>query len=141
MRTYSISVYRWIDLSIARTDVIAKDKVDGKFVKNMKRFVKSFASQHGLSPSFLTLNTWHAPYTNCMYINAAWYRDEVLLHAFDKSVLASGCIYSGRWGDLPLWGAKLQLIQEPRRTLNFSYEHRSHRVVVKPGRIYGRVFS
>lgn len=53
-----------------------------------------------------------------------------LVRDFMKAVDESNCIYSNRWGDMPLWGAALALINEPVRFLNVSYYHWSHKIVV-----------
>ena len=135
-----------IDLSLARTDAISEKGPDGAFVQNMKAFVRNFVFSNK-SPlltrfrSGTAIHTWRAPYTNCMFLNLNWYRSNKMLGEFDQAVLESQCIYSGRWGDLPLWGAKMLLAYEQIHVLNFSYHHLSHRVKVIPGKIYGRALS
>ena len=34
----------------------------------------------------------------------------------------SGCVYANRWGDLPLWGAFLNKLQEPMVELELPYK-------------------
>ncbi len=132
----------WVNLSGAKTDKISQ-KQEGVFVRNMRQFVIDFANRSRvvLSPGHRLIDSWSAPYTNSMYLNLTWYRNTNLLQQFKDHVLHSKCIYSGRWGDLPLWGANALLTGLPQRVLNFSYSHLSHRVKVEPFRKYSRVFS
>jgi hypothetical protein len=136
-----VAASMWIDLARAKTDVISPVKEDGIFVHNLKKFVRDFASKHSLSRTKVDVSTWKAPYTNCMFLNLNWYRSNKLLENFDKEVIKSQCIYSGRWGDLPLWGAKTLLVDTELQILNFSYQHLSHRVKISPGKKVGRPLS
>ena len=132
----------WLDLSRAKTDHISQ-KQEGVFVRNMRKFVADFANRGRviLSSRHRIIDSWSAPYTNSMYLNLTWYRSTSLLQQFKDHVLHSKCIYSGRWGDLPLWGANTLLTGLPQTVLNFTYIHLSHRVKVEPLRKYSRAFS
>ena len=138
-----VSATLWIDLSTANTDHIDKFR-DGPFTWNLKQLVRNFAVKYSLPEEMRTVESWSAPYTNVVFINLNWYRSTKLLMYFDREVLDSQCIYSGRWGDLPLWGAKVFLTDESSHLLNFTYQHLSHRVKVrafKPAKAYSRTFS
>ena len=78
------------------------------------------------SPSFTDPAQWPNPYTNVMWIRIAYARQ--MQWVFD-AVDASGCIFSNRWGDLPLWGATVRL-QGHASPLALAYEHRSHKMYV-----------
>ena len=132
MSKLHISASVWIDLRNARTDYI-RSNGDGVFVRNMSQLVREFAVENALGTEKTSVTTWRAPYTNVMWVDLNWYRSSRLLLAFDEKVIKSQCIYSGRWGDLPLWGAKVFLLSENRHNLNFTYHHLSHRIKVGPG--------
>ena len=132
MSKLHISASVWIDLIDTRTDYI-RSNGDGVFVRNMSRLVREFAVENALGTEKTSVTTWRAPYTNVMWVDLNWYRSSRLLLAFDEKVIKSQCIYSGRWGDLPLWGAKVFLLSENRHNLNFTYHHLSHRIKVGPG--------
>ena len=118
----------WQDLSADVSDLIARDKPDGFVVKGIKRMVNSYASSTNISG--FPIHTWHAPYTNVMYLNLTWLRGNDVIRRFMALVDRSQCIYSNRWGDLPLWGAAIALSQEPQSRLPLSYYHGSHKLVI-----------
>ena len=41
----------------------------------------------------------------------------------------SKCVFSNRWGDLPIWGSTLALANEPLFRWDINVEHTSHRCV------------
>ena len=45
---------------------------------------------------------WPSPYTNLMWIDLAWARSDAV-RAVLRAVNDTGCIWTNRWGDLPLW--------------------------------------
>ena len=73
-------------------------------------------------------DAWPSPYTNVMLLDVPW----VVAHfgAFRAAVNASECIFTNRWGDLPLWGVALMMYgvpyAAPERALGIWYEHGSH---------------
>ena len=56
----------------------------------------TFASQHHYTGG--TIRSWKAPYTNVMYTNLVWLRNQSIINAYTKAVVDSGCIYGNRWG-------------------------------------------
>ena len=130
---------------------------EGIVVRGLKNLTVTFAQSHGYPG---TIRSWKAPYTNVMYVNLKWLRNASTITAFTQvrlkyvclvrgrfarfcgapdavcvartcqAVVASGCIYGNRWGDLPLWGAALLLAQEPQTRLKLPYYHGSHKTYV-----------
>lgn len=69
--------------------------------------------------------TWHSPYTNVVVFNLQWARSSVIKSISDK-ILATRCIDTNRWGDLPLWGAIMTLQKIENEELPMRYYHGSH---------------
>ncbi len=75
------------------------------------------------------------PYTNCMVIDCEYFRNNHTFRKFQKKVDESSCIYSNRWGDLPLWGLVLWYFEDAQRyeeVITISYHHRSHGMSINP---------
>lgn len=79
-----------------------------------------------------------SPYTNVMMVNLKWARSENV-KALQRFVDSTQCIYSNRWGDLPLWGCTLHLLGVTSTKLDIQYYHGSHRRMVKNAEWIGRV--
>eukprot|EP01041_Mallomonas_annulata_P012328 gene12328-25936_t len=127
-----LSSTRWIELDKVNFDTISSSK-EGVVVKGLKQFARIFASQNDI---FFPDETWQAPYTNLMFIRISWLKSQTLILKFIDEVAASKCIYSNRWGDLPLWGTALRLTDVPSQYLHIPYEHGSHHMtVLQDGRI------
>lgn len=116
----------WVDLSNGTTDAI-RPVNEGIVVTGMRNLTVKYARQHNL---YEDIHSWHAPYTNVMYINLHWLRNNTIVQGFMQTVEDSQCIYSNRWGDLPLWGAAIHLAKEPRYHLKVPYYHGSHNLLV-----------
>jgi hypothetical protein len=101
---------------------------EGMVVRGLRNLTIEFARKHKI---FDTVNSWKAPYTNVMYVNLRWLRNHTIIDAYTQAVLETGCIYSNRWGDLPLWGAALLLAGEPTTKIRLAYYHGSHKVFIK----------
>ncbi len=71
------------------------------------------------------LTYWESPYTNVMMINMSWINSESV-QTIIRIVNDTNCIFYNRWGDLPLWGATVRLLEEEKEYLNLSYYHKSH---------------
>ena len=123
-----LAASRWLELDKFNFDTIAKNKQDGVVVKGLKRFLHKYIRKKSLSIDLV--HTWVAPYTNVMYLDLQWAREHTLIRDFIRAVDHSGCIYSNRWGDLPLWGAVLVLTQQPVHFLRVPYEHYSHHMTI-----------
>lgn len=53
-----------------------------------------------------------------------------LILQFMREVDLSNCFYTNRWGDMPVWGAALAIVEQQVEYLPLSYLHGSHNVVV-----------
>ena len=76
---------------------------------------------------FQEIDFFKFPYTNVVIFDADYFRSSIPYQNFVDLVDASGCIYVNRWGDLPLWGAAIQVLHinsfEDKR---IAYLHGSH---------------
>ena len=122
-----LSSTSWLDLENEKYDTISATKPDGDVVRGMKDLVNKYATRDGLSTR---IETWKAPYSNVMYMDLNWVRTTKLLQEFISAVAESDCIFSNRWGDSPLWGAAVRLLNEPYHILPIAYYHGSHHVYV-----------
>jgi len=121
----------WMNLEEEKYDTVSATKPDGDVVRGMKSMVKEIAVRHQLlSDNNNTINTWKAPYSNVMYLNLTWARDNHILTDIIHTVDSSQCIYSNRWGDSPLWGAAIRLLNQPYYLLPIAYFHGSHHVLI-----------
>jgi len=69
------------------------------------------------------------PYTNFMIVNIHKINQNSKIYEFLKMVDECGCIYSNRWGDLPIWGVILDTIMNKesyKEMKNIKYFHISH---------------
>lgn len=108
--------------------VNADTNYEGACVTGMLSAVADFTKTHDLP----RVVTWMAPYTNVFFINLHWVRSNKVIRDFMELVDTSGCIFSNRWGDLPLWGATLKLATERLVYLHMPYIHGSHHATVVP---------
>ena len=63
-----------------------------------------------------------SPFTEVSWVNLEWARSSLELTRMMADVDLSGCVYANRWGDLPLWGAFLNKLQEPMVELELPYK-------------------
>lgn len=81
--------------------------------------------------------TWDSPYTSVMWLNMKYLRQSPEYNFIRHRVEQSKCIFSSRWGDLPLWGATAQLMNYTAMNNTFvplSYKHGSLRHTINPGK-------
>lgn len=74
-------------------------------------------------------NEIKCPYTNFMIVNNNKINNNNLVKSFLNKVHNCNCIYSNRWGDLPIWGIILDMIYSKNQYLelkNIKYHHGSH---------------
>lgn len=102
---------------------------EGSVVLGMRDLTKNFATSHNISGQF---NNWKMPYTNIFYLNLQWYRNSSIIRDYTNTVLQSKCIFSNRWGDMPLWGAIAAITNQPSYVINIPYYHGSHHKKIKP---------
>ena len=123
----SFASARWIALDKVKHDTISLAS-EGMVVRGMRILTENIAVKHGL---FQQVKSWKAPYTNVFYMNLRHLRQNDIIAEYMKVVNESECIYSNRWGDMPLWGAAILLSKKPRTKLYMKYFHGSHNVLVK----------
>jgi len=69
------------------------------------------------------------PYTNLSIINIPYFINNSQISAVLNKIKVCNCIFSNRWGDLPIWGYILSYLVNPELYLedkNISYSHGSH---------------
>jgi len=132
-----ISSPAWLPLHNQRFDKISTT-YDGEVVKGMGPFVRKFI-QEKISAldggKTIVIDSWHAPYTNAMYMNLSMLfsnttREAQLIWQFLRAVDDSNCIYTNRWGDMPLWGAVLGILDHPVHFTSLAYYHWSHKTII-----------
>ena len=73
------------------------------------------------------------PYTNVIGLNLKALRENDLLQKYIKKVEIMDCIYTFRWGDLPLWGEALFYFCHPNsysKSNKIKYFHGSHNIYI-----------
>jgi len=76
------------------------------------------------------------PYTNVVGFCLSYLRNQPILHKYIESIKETKCIYTKRWGDLPLWGEAIHYILGYSALFidtNLRYFHESHYCFVNPG--------
>lgn len=71
------------------------------------------------------------PYTNVSIINIQYFRQNPIIIKLLFELNKCGCIFSNRWGDLPIWGYILNYFIQPqffKEDKSISYFHGSHNV-------------
>lgn len=69
---------------------------------------------------------WPSPATNTFYLNLTWLYSTPTVLKWMQTVEKSQCVFSNRWGDLPVWGATMALTNETRYRWDVNVEHTSH---------------
>lgn len=78
---------------------------------------------------YTNFNEIRCPYTNFMIMNVNKIKNNGLVSKFLQEVHDCNCIYSNRWGDLPIWGVILDMIfskNEYVELRDIKYYHGSH---------------
>ena len=108
------------DVMIASAEYQGPD--GAQVTDGMEELARKFAKENGLYwPSD---GVWASPLTNCLYIRMDFARSDIV-QKFQRVVDQSGCIYSNRWGDLPLWGAVMTMLKMPEHVIKLRYSHLS----------------
>jgi hypothetical protein len=75
---------------------------------------------------------WLSPYSNVMAIDVQWARQDRALRTAFRTVNETRCVWLNRWGDMPLWGATITLVNATASQLfNLDYFHASHNSYVR----------
>jgi len=95
----------------------------------LKEFSISYASSIGKDNN-LRFN--HNPYTNIFIMDADYFRSNQVFNNFSRFIDESKCIFINRWGDLPLWGIILSLMDCSIIYIasQVKYYHSSHQLKV-----------
>lgn len=78
---------------------------------------------------YKTFKEIKCPYTNFMIVNMDFLRSNEVISKILKKIDDSHGIYSGRWGDLPIWGMILSTLVDEKHyseCKKISYYHASH---------------
>jgi len=108
--------------------IYAKDFLDLQFVvKGMNEFTLEFLESQNYE-GMKKRDPW-GPYTNIIALNLDRLRLRKIIFKYIDAIDKSDCIYTYRWGDLPLWGETLHYFHEPNESKldkNLIYFHSSH---------------
>lgn len=73
------------------------------------------------------------PYTNVSIINIQYFRQNSIVQKVLQEIILCGCIFSNRWGDLPIWGYILNYLIHPhlyKQDKSICYFHGSHNTLL-----------
>ena len=103
---------------------------DKEVVVGMEEFFNNYLKNNNLTP---INNNLRCPYTNFMIINIKFFYNNDLIKDVLSKIYGSNCIFSNRWGDLPIWGYILSYLVEQKNYLedkSISYYHGSHNIQI-----------
>lgn len=102
---------------------------DKEVVVGMHSLFNNFLTRKGITP----YNNLKCPYTNCMIINIPYFNNNSIVKEVLTEIEKTNCIFSNRWGDLPIWGYILSYLVERKHYLEdktVKYYHGSHEVTL-----------
>lgn len=91
------------------------------------KLFNSFIAQNNIKPY---KNKIECPYTNFMVVNINYFNNNEQVQKILKLIKESNCIFSNRWGDLPIWGYILSYLIDEKMYLkddSIMYIHGSHK--------------
>jgi hypothetical protein len=95
-------------------------------IVGMETFFKSFMDKHNIKPK---KDSIRCPYTNMFIMDISYFkRNNTIMYLF-QSLDESNCIWSNRWGDLPIWGYILSYLIDENDYIedkDIQYKHGSH---------------
>ena len=103
-----------------------QDSDDISVTTGMKELFTDFMKKHNLNPKTEKLEF---PYTNFMVVNISYFRNNNEVKHVLQEIDKSECIFSNRWGDLPIWGYILSYLIDNKlykKDSSVSYYHGSH---------------
>jgi len=92
----------------------------------MKELFTEFMKKHSKTPKNENASF---PYTNFMVVNIPYFKNNEDVKAVLQEIDKSECIFSNRWGDLPIWGYILCYLIDKnvyKTETGVSYYHGSH---------------
>lgn len=129
------------------------DKIDKNIINNYKKDNIMFSSAYFQGPDTLDVtigmetlfnnyleknnlikkNELKCPYTNFMIINIPYFKNNKNVQNILQEIKNSNCIFSNRWGDLPIWGYILSYLIDKKYYIedkNITYKHGSHDMII-----------
>ena len=92
----------------------------------LDKFFNIFMEKNNIKPY---KNSVKCPYTNVMIVNVDYFNKNTVVQKVLKLIKETNCIFSNRWGDLPIWGYILSYLVDDKLYLKddtISYIHGSH---------------
>jgi hypothetical protein len=102
-----------------------QDNDDKEVIVGLQKLFDDYLSKTGKTKK----NELTMPYTNFMVVNIPFFRENVDVINILAEIKNSDCIFSNRWGDLPIWGYILSyFIDRPLyiEDKTVVYNHESH---------------
>jgi len=99
---------------------------DSDVTIGLKNLFDSFMDNNNIKPYKNNIN---CPYTNFMVININYFNNNETVQKVLNLIKNSNCIFSNRWGDLPIWGYILSYLIDQNMYIedkSIMYIHGSH---------------
>ena len=96
----------------------------------MKELVDNFMTKHNLKK---IKDELRCPYTNFMIVNIPYFKNNKTIQQLLDEIKKSNCIFSNRWGDLPIFGYILTYLVNPELYIedkSIKYYHDSHKIKI-----------
>jgi hypothetical protein len=98
-------------------------------IVGMENLFNNFLSENNL----LKKNELKMPYTNFMIVNIPFLNNNKVVQNILNKIKDTNCIFSNRWGDLPIWGYILSYLVDKKYFIEDSsikYYHGSHDITI-----------
>jgi len=102
---------------------------DPNVIIGMDKLFNDFLKENKLQQK----NKLRMPYTNFMIINIPFFKNNNIVQSILDKIKQTNCIFSNRWGDLPIWGYILSFFIDNAYILedkSIIYLHASHNKVI-----------
>ena len=102
---------------------------DPNVIIGMDKLFNDFLKENKLQQK----NKLRMPYTNFMIINIPFFKNNNIVQSILDKIKQTNCIFSNRWGDLPIWGYILSFFIDNAYILedkSIIYFHASHNKVI-----------
>jgi len=97
-------------------------------IVGMRDLFYDFIVENNISP-YKSFDEVQCPYTNVMIVNVNYFNNNKIVKSILEKIKKSNCIFSNRWGDLPIWGYILSLLIDSKyyfKDTDIQYYHGSH---------------
>ena len=91
--------------------------------------LKDLFDNYLIENNLIKKNDLKMPYTNFMILNIPFFKNNIDVNNILNEIDKSNCIFSNRWGDLPIWGYILSYLIDKsyyKEDKNIIYLHGSH---------------